>query len=151
MRHPVRGFRSDSPLTGTTVRFAIGTDPHVSTARPRIVLVDDAERLLHALGRALSRSFEVTLATDAGRALDALRGGHIAVLVTDNDLPGLSGVWLLEQVRLLSPETRRVLMSGNQTASRFGDDGLVERFLSKPLDVSKLERCLTELLSSSVG
>ena len=68
------------------------------------------------------------------------------VFESDWDMPGKDGIWLLSEVKRLSPRTRRVLFSGSQP-TELGDhlaSGLVECFISKPSSrdeiVSSLER-----------
>lgn len=134
--------------------MTIGRESHSDRPRPRILLVDDDELVLGSLGDLLAGRFDVVLETDAFSALAVVHREAIAAVVTDYKMPRLSGIWLLRQVRQISPATRRVLMSGDRSGvpvEADGDAGLVERFVDKPMYGSELEACLTELLSPLAG
>ncbi len=68
--------------------------------RPRVLVVDDDQRLLSALRRGLSlRGFEVGLARDAGQAATYLQGRWPDVIVLDIMMPGMDGIGLCRVVR----------------------------------------------------
>lgn len=105
-------------------------------ARPRVLCVDDEPNVLQGLNRHLRRHFEVQIAT---RGRDALRrferGETFAVVVSDLRMPELDGIELLTRVREISPDTTRVLLTGNadlSAAIAAVNEGNIFRFLSKP-------------------
>src|SRR5437868_4647173 len=77
-----------------------------------LVVDDDAEQrrlladVLHELG------FGVELAPDAGVALALLEdGAHVDVLITDQRMPGMTGIELTRELRRRHPEVRSVLLT----------------------------------------
>jgi two-component system response regulator MprA len=71
-----------------------------SLPRPRVLVVDDDQRLLAALRRGLSlRGFEVGLARDAGQALGYVQGQWPDIIVLDIMMPGMDGLALCQLVR----------------------------------------------------
>src|SRR5699024_4536284 len=66
-----------------------------------ILYVDDEEMALKYFQRALGRNFTVHIAADAQAGLEILeaQGDNIGVLVSDQRMPGESGVELLKKVR----------------------------------------------------
>jgi CheY-like chemotaxis protein len=71
-----------------------------SPPRPRVLVVDDDQRLLAALRRGLSlRGFEVGLARDAGQALGYLQGQWPDIIILDIMMPGMDGLALCQLVR----------------------------------------------------
>lgn len=114
----------------------------------RILLVDDMPLVLGALQRGLQRhGYEPALADSARGALEQLQREPFAVLVSDYKMPEHDGLWLLAQTRLLCPDCHRVLISGGPVPDIkvHLDDGLVERFLHKPISGAELAACVAGL------
>ena len=81
--------------------------------RPRILLVDDEPRVLSALRRGLRREpLEIESAASGEEALELLGARRFALVISDQKMPGMSGVDLLARVRRDWPSTQRVLLSG---------------------------------------
>ncbi|MEA2100990.1 MAG: response regulator [Thermodesulfobacteriota bacterium] len=78
-----------------------------------ILFVDDEEYIIE-LARMLfeDRDMNVLTAMDAESALDVVRTNEIAVLISDNLMPGMNGLDLLSRVRTISPDTVKILMTG---------------------------------------
>lgn len=69
------------------------------SAKPRLLLVDDDDRLRRAVGRMLARHFDVAPAASKAEALALLDGGPaFDVLLTDLEMPGGGGEDLLAAV-----------------------------------------------------
>ncbi len=113
-----------------------------------ILLVDDEEQILKAIKRLLyDTDFNILLAKHGREALDILENHAISVLLTDNLMPGISGIDLLSQVKQKSPDTVRLLMTGYadlKTAVRSINEGEVYKFIVKPWDDNELIRILQE-------
>ena len=101
-----------------------------------ILLVDDEANILNALARLfLDRDVRVLRAGTGEEALGIVRREPVAVVVSDNLMPGMRGVELLSRVRDLSPDTVRVLLTGYAdlpTAIEAINRGEVFRFHVKP-------------------
>lgn len=109
------------------------------TERPMsVLLVDDEPSLLRVLARCLKGpALEVLCATNADEALALLAQRPMDVIVSDIDMPGLSGFELLSIVRREHPGTVRMLLTGHATTDRALaaiNDGEVARFFAKPLE-----------------
>jgi len=107
------------------------------TPRPRILFVDDEPDLLAAIARNLrSEHFDVVTAASGEEALHLLRAGvPFAVIVSDLRMPYMDGVELLRHARKLSPDTVRVLFTGQpdmENAIAAVNEGEIFRFLTKP-------------------
>lgn len=113
------------------------------TNRWRVLVVDDDACVRKTLGLALEEIADVTLAHDAEAALAALAGAPFDAVLTDFQMPGRSGLWLLAQVRAAYPTVRRLLMSGH--FAREPDGEAVEAFLSKPFGMVDVRAALEEL------
>ena len=106
----------------------------------KILLVDDDKGILKTLKRILKKyKLQVATAESAEEALELLQREPHDVVLTDYEMPGQNGVWLLEQVRQLHPAVRRLLTSGaGIEPDNYLRSGLVEKFLEKPADVSSI-------------
>jgi CheY-like chemotaxis protein len=115
--------------------------------RLRILCVDDEPAVLEGLELSLRRQFEVDTATTGEKALQLLRTGDYAVLISDMRMPGIDGAALLAAVRRLYPETVRVLLTGyadiNAAASAI-NDGQIFRFLIKPCPPATVQRAISD-------
>ncbi len=102
----------------------------------KILFVDDDVLLLAAFQRNLRKQFEFDVAAGPREALESLRkNGPYAVIMADMRMPGMDGVTLLEHLQRLSPDTVRVMLTGNseqQVAMDAINRGQVFRFLGKP-------------------
>jgi putative nucleotidyltransferase with HDIG domain len=113
-----------------------------------VLLVDDEENILNALARLfLDRDVRVLRAGNGEEALGIVRREPVAVVVSDNLMPGIRGVELLSQVRNLSPDTVRVLLTGYAdlpTAIEAINRGEVFRFHVKPWVDEEIVRTVEE-------
>ncbi|MFZ1684197.1 MAG: response regulator [Candidatus Zixiibacteriota bacterium] len=101
-----------------------------------VLFVDDEPYILKSLSR-LFRGDPVTILTSfsAEEALAVLRAQPVQVLVTDNIMPGMSGVELTKKVKELYPDTMRIILSGQSDIDaviKAVNEGEAYRFLLKP-------------------
>ncbi|MFZ5889726.1 MAG: response regulator [Myxococcota bacterium] len=116
---------------------------------PRILCVDDEQRVLDGLERTLFDHFEVVALTKPEQALELLqqRDERFAVMVSDMRMPGMDGATLLAHARRIAPDTTRVLLTGHsdmEAAMAAINQGHIFRFLSKPCPPEVLVPALTE-------
>lgn len=115
-----------------------------------ILIVDDEPFILNALRRMLADSdYVVVTAEDAEQGLALLQSRQIALVLSDNCMPGRSGIDFLAQVKLLSPETERMLMTAFadlNTAVEAINRGEIFRFIVKPWDNATLRGAIEDSL-----
>lgn len=113
----------------------------------KILMVDDESSVLAGYQRIFHNEFEVETAAGGLAALRALETtGPYAVVVSDMRMPGMDGANLLARIKLLAPETVRIMLTGNsdiQSAVSAVNEGNIFRFLTKPCDKEALEKALT--------
>ncbi len=118
------------------------------TDRPVILLVDDESPILRSLARLLTFDpYEIVTAREAGEALELLISRDIAVVLSDQHMPGLTGVDLLRRCRELAPETTRILFSGHidiELLRSAVNGGEVYRFVTKPWDDDELRTAVRQ-------
>lgn len=99
----------------------------------RILLVDDEPANLRILSRALGVERTETVGS-AEEALERLAEGDFQVIVSDNSMPGISGVELLETVNDRFPRVRRIMFSGTrpENLEALERRGVIDVFVLKP-------------------
>lgn len=117
----------------------------MSAGRPVVLLVDDEAHILSALQRVLRREpYEVLTAANSVDALALLAQRVIAVVVSDQKMPGTSGVALLREVAARFPATKRILLTGWPEEIPEGEREVakLEAILPKPWDEAVLKQTL---------
>jgi len=113
-----------------------------------VLLVVDEANILDALARLfLGRDVRVLRAGTGEEALGIVRREPVAVVVSDDLMPGMRGVELLSRVRDRSPDTVRVLLvetAGLPAATEAIDRGEVSRFHVKPWVDEEIVRTVEE-------
>lgn len=103
--------------------------------------MDDEPRVLSALRRGLRREpVEIETAGDGEQALELLEAQSFALVISDQKMPGMSGIELLTEIHQKWPATRRVLLSGWSTeipADQIAAAGLIAT-LPKPWDDAEM-------------
>jgi two-component system NtrC family sensor kinase len=114
----------------------------VADRRGRLLLVDDEENILRSLRRVLRHNeWDVRTASDGAQALELLGVFQPDVVISDYRMPGMNGVELLTEVKVRSPRTQRILLTGN--ADHLAMEEAINRseifrFISKPWNDAQL-------------
>jgi response regulator RpfG family c-di-GMP phosphodiesterase len=123
-----------------------------STARPRLLCVDDEPMVLEALRDVLRRSFDVRIQSNPVEALAMLRRepkGY-AVVLSDMRMPEMPGSVFLREARRCAPTAVRMLLTGyadSAAAAQAVNDGQIFRFLTKPCEPAELKRACAGALA----
>ena len=116
----------------------------------KILCVDDELNILLAMQRQLRKQFHVESAMGAEQALATMeRDGPFAVIVSDLQMPGMNGLELLGRARELSPDTVRIMLTGQAdltTAIAAVNRNSIFRFLTKPCSAEELAGTLQAAL-----
>jgi PAS domain S-box-containing protein len=128
----------------------------VEFAKGHILLVDDEERLA-TLGRRVleAAGYQVTAHTSSLQALEAFRShpDHFDLLITDNTMPHLTGLELVERVRRTHPQFPILMVSGigeSMSVEELKARG-VRRLLPKPYRSDDLKAAVEELVTERPG
>jgi DNA-binding NtrC family response regulator len=107
----------------------------MTAPRPTLLCVDDEQYVLTSLQRLFKHDYDLHVAMSGAEALEIIRSRQVHVLVSDNRMPGMTGVELLRQVGEISPSTMRILLTGYSDLNATIDSvnkGEVFRFITKP-------------------
>jgi len=112
-----------------------------------LLLVDDEENVLSSLERLLSRNGYRILKASSGLAgLELLEHNDVGVIISDQRMPGMTGVEFLTQVKHYYPDIVRIMLSGFadlKAVTEAINQGAIYKFLTKP--------CNKDLLRTNVG
>lgn len=116
-----------------------------------VLVVDDEDLMRSTVRRVLTaEGFVVEAVASANAALEILRAGRdFDVIVTDLQMPGLSGIDLLRQVRTSNLDVPVIVLTGNPSletaisAVQYGGF----RYLQKPLEVLELPKVVRDATS----
>ena len=107
-----------------------------------LLFIDDEKNILIPLRAIFKRSYQVYTASSGREALQLMHEHPMHVVVSDQRMPEMSGVELLEKVRHYSPSTVRILLTGySDLTAAIGsiNEGAVFRFIEKPWDNTHLK------------
>lgn len=103
-----------------------------------LLIVDDEVGICRALSRLLRRDgYNIVTASSAAEALEKLALQPVQVIISDQRMPGVSGTELLDKVKVLYPDTMRLILSGYtdlKVVTEAVNRGAVFKFLTKPWD-----------------
>jgi DNA-binding NtrC family response regulator len=115
------------------------------SGKATILVVDDQPDVGRALALGLRRYCDVVLAESAEQGADLLSEALLAVM-TDYEMPGRDGIWLLTQARDRCPGVLRTLVTGSPPGDleQHVKSGLVQDYAMKPALPQKLVALLRE-------
>ena len=117
----------------------------------KVLLVDDEENILRAITRLLmgeEGDLEVLSATSGAQGLETLKANSgVALILSDQRMPGMSGSEFLQQAREIAPDAIRMVLTGYADMTATIDAinmGGASRYISKPWDDDMLRRTILE-------
>ena len=149
------------PGTGTTMSIYLPlavSPPHKKIrnkdvtvlGNERVLLVDDEADIVETVSRGLSRMGYLAVGTDdpkeVMRALEDV-GTIWDVVITDQMMPGLTGLELIKKAKAMRPDLLTILCTGygetidEESALAAG----VDAYVRKPVDAATLARCIRRL------
>jgi len=113
------------------------------TERPRILIVDDEEAILETMTFTFMDLYEVLTTSDPTQALGIMEeNAPIAVVITDQRMPGMTGVELLREIYERYPETIRIILTGfadSEATIQAINDGHIYGYVNKPWEPDELK------------
>jgi signal transduction histidine kinase len=115
------------------------------TANRTILYVDDDRTNRIVFEHSFNAKFPIICASSGQEALEILEKQPVAVLISDQRMPGMSGNELLAKAMQLYPDVVRIVItaySDFEPILRAVNDGIVARYIIKPWDRAELEALL---------
>lgn len=149
-----RAIGAQGGAASTTKAGARAAPPAPQRMKPAVLCVDDEHRVLNALEFLLRDRYEVVTADGGAKALEQLKARRFHVLVSDQRMPGMTGVELLGEARALAPTMVRILLTGySDLAAIVGsvNESEIFRFVSKPWQQDALIATLEEAVDVAIA
>lgn len=101
----------------------------------KVLFVDDETANLRLLERLFRNSYEVHTASSGDEALELLAVHDVALIVSDQRMPAMTGSEFLKRAAEMRPQTVRIMLTGYTDASDLVDainSGVVYKYITKP-------------------
>ncbi|MCE5249900.1 PAS domain S-box protein [bacterium] len=128
-------------IKGKTTNQKSAEKQHPADNQDEILVVDDEENICSLLREFLQKEgFTVTVATGGAKGLDYAKHHTYPVVITDLNMPGVSGWELARYIKLKNPETIIIMLSGWEETilALNAKEPTVDLILQKPISFSKL-------------
>lgn len=110
-------------------------------SRGKVLFVDDEENILNALRRGLiDADYQCFFVSNGYDALEIIKNNVISVIVTDMRMPKMDGLTLLKEVKAISPDTVRIVLSGYTQLQQILatiNQADIFKFITKPWDMDE--------------
>jgi PAS domain S-box-containing protein len=110
-------------------------------ARESLLVVDDDKIILDLLGRTFRAAYEVHSASSGEEALEILKEHHVDLLITDQKMPGMTGLDVIGAARKFRPELQAILLTAYTEPEDLIaaiNEGQVYRYVTKPWNTADL-------------
>lgn len=114
--------------------------------KPRVLLIDDDENLLHSIVRLLRSFYDITTAKNGKEALSILEHASFPVIISDYKMPGMDGLTLLRKIKASYPQSVLVLLTGYADvtlAINALNQDICYKFLQKPCSAQEIGEAIT--------
>ena len=151
----VQGFLFSKALPAEEIELLLRESPglpehllRLHKPARKLLLVDDEPSILSSLKRLLRQDgYQIMTAADGQAGLDLLAQTEVDVIVSDQRMPGMTGVEFLRKVKTLYPHTVRIVLSGFTELKSVTDavnEGAIYKFLTKPWEDVQLREHIAE-------
>ncbi len=116
-----------------------------------ILYVDDEPDNLRIFELTFRKDFSILTASDAAEGLELLNANPVSVVLSDQRMPGMTGVEFLSRVRELDSNTIRILITAFGDAETLGvaiNDGSIYRYVAKPWEPEDLRQTLQKAIEA---
>ncbi len=100
-----------------------------------ILFVDDEPANLRMLERLFRDTYNVIIAASGAEAIETLSRHDIALIVSDQRMPGMTGIEFLKQAAAIRPHTVRIILTGYTDVSDLVEainSGVIYKYITKP-------------------
>jgi len=112
----------------------------------RVLVVDDVLESVNLISIVLhADGHECHAVSSPAQAFAMLKAKPFDLVISDQNMPGMSGETLLERVRVLWPDTKRLMLTADPRVRN--DEGRAYPVIYKPFRLPELRSAVTALLS----
>jgi diguanylate cyclase (GGDEF)-like protein/PAS domain S-box-containing protein len=151
----IQGYFFSRPVDAETVKGLMLANKqlpvHLLRFRPKqrtLLLVDDEPNVISSLKRLFRQDGHAIVTANSGaEGLAVLATQKVDVIISDQRMPGMTGVEFLREAKLKYPDTIRIVLSGYtelQSVTDAINEGAIYRFLTKPWDDAQLREQISK-------
>ena len=114
-----------------------------------LLFVDDEEDIINALNDTFADDYNIFKTTNPKEALKIIKKEEIALIISDQRMPEMTGSELLAEINDVKPETIRILLTGYADINAAVDainKGAIHKYVDKPWDDEALEEMVASLV-----
>lgn len=151
----IQGYFFSRPVDAETAKGLMLANKqlpaHLLRFRPKqrtLLLVDDEPNVLSSLKRLFRQDgHSIVTAASGAEGLAVLAAHKVDVIISDQRMPGMTGVEFLREAKIRYPDTIRIVLSGYtelQSVTDAINEGAIYRFLTKPWEDAQLREQITK-------
>jgi len=128
-----------------------GAHPGAGERPHGILIVDDEPAILESLELTLGNDYQVFCASSGEQGLEILGREEVALIISDQVLPTMSGVEFLEHAIELRPQAIRMMLTGYAdigSLARAVNEGRIYRYIAKPWEPDEVRLNVKRALES---
>ena len=122
----------------------------VEKKKSTLLAVDDEQHIVDSLYDTFMDKYNVLTALSGAEALDIFNKADIALVITDQRMPGMTGSELLARINKLKPVCQKILLTGYADINAAIDainNGAVNKYIAKPWDDDELLQTVDHLIT----
>jgi response regulator RpfG family c-di-GMP phosphodiesterase len=115
----------------------------------KILIVDDEPANLRLLDRLFRRDYQIVSAESGSEGLELLKQHDIALIISDQRMPGMSGTEFLMYASQIRPQTVRIILTGYTDVNALVEainSGIIYKYVTKPWLNEDLKQTVTRAL-----
>ena len=123
----------------------------MTDSKHKVLIIDDEAPNLRLLRRVLGDEYETFAAQSGQEGLEILKDQDVSLIITDQRMPGMSGVQVLEASQAIRPEAIKILLTGYTDIQALIDainSGNVYKYIQKPWDAEDLKLTVRRALET---
>jgi response regulator RpfG family c-di-GMP phosphodiesterase len=109
----------------------------------KILIVDDEPANIRLLERLFRRTYQVISASSGAEALELLGQHDVALIISDQRMPGMTGIEFLKRASQMRPATVRIILTGYTDVNALVEainSGVIYKYVAKPWVNEELEQ-----------
>lgn len=119
--------------------------------RHKVLLIDDEPANLRLLRRVLGNDYDTLLAESGNEGVAILEKEPVSLIITDQRMPGMTGVQVLQEAVRIQPQAVRILLTGYTDIQALIDainSGQIYKYVQKPWDSEDLKLTVKRAIES---
>lgn len=116
------------------------------TPEIKVLYVDDEQTNLFSFKASFRREFNITTTDSGDEAIRLIESQRFHIIVSDQRMPGMTGIELFQKIKVSHPDPIRVLLTGYADVNAVIDainKGEVYRYVTKPWNPNEVKNIIT--------